>query len=149
MSKSLLKNIPQFQTTDKMPKQHYLENLRPDEKIIVDDVTHPHTRLGFHKLNSLKDKSLVKKYEKAKADLSEKTWWMFMNSKSKEIVEEINFGQVRVEIPSSYNKNLSPKKVRICRYTYSLRYGGLFDPDQKTFYIFWIDQRHNDIYQHI
>lgn len=146
MSKRLLKNIPIVQTTDKIPQQHYLENLRPDEKVIVDDISYPHTRLGWHKL---KDPNLKDKYQKAKSILSEKTWFAFMNSKEKSIVERINFGQIKPQIPSLFVIKRLPDKVYICRYDPALRYGGLVDPAKNTFYVFWVDQRHNDIYQHI
>lgn len=125
----------------------YLDDLVPDELIIIDDIKHAHNRLGSHKI---KDPQGKKKYQQKKIELCTKTWDALLALGKVTGIEPINSSQLTVEFPQSYGiGDKKPNKIFVSRYTSELRFGGLYNHSEKTFFVFWADKSQNDFYKHI
>ncbi len=137
-------NIPKKHNR-KRPSKPYLDTLESDSKVKVNEMEHPHTKIGFCKLAD----TLLQKEFFAKKEKIEKFSWKDLLEMDKTTLESIHSSQLKVNIPQSYKIDKFPSKIWISRLTHALRFGGLYDAQSETFYVFWVENKHNQIYKHI
>lgn len=116
-----------------------------------DDYSYEHTRLGKQKFKR-KAPHHVTRYENFRKKMSKRTWGELLNSATlRDDFEEINFKSIHPDLPELFPipEDMTIDKVGIFKYYRkdALRFGGLLGAEGK-FYIFWIDQKKCDIYDH-
>lgn len=117
--------------------------------IFFDDESHQHSRLGKKKFLK-RGREKLKDYNRKIEHWSNMTWGTLLNMESlREHFEEIPYKSINPSVPDSYEKQDKIDKVGVFKYTGPLRFGGIYDSAEKKFFIFWIDQKDNDIYTHI
>lgn len=129
-------------------QRDYLEEFEFDTFIIFDDETHQHNRLGKSKFIK-KARERRKEYNAKLEYLNSMTWGTLLTMpKIRKKFEEIKYDSLNVSIPDSYRSEKEIENVGIFKYTEVHRFGGIFDVATQSFFIFWIDQKDNDIYFH-